>query len=66
MLSLHTNAAALSTQNSLASTNKALSSSMTKLGTGSPSSALPTPKIETKNAAKAAFLEQASYSRSET
>ncbi|MFN3730724.1 flagellin [Comamonas testosteroni] len=34
MLSLHTNAASLSTQNSLASTNKALSSSMTKLGTG--------------------------------
>lgn len=34
MLSLHTNAAALSTQNSLGSTNKALSSSMTKLGTG--------------------------------
>ncbi|GAB1386221.1 lateral flagellin LafA [Melaminivora sp.] len=34
MLSLHTNAAALSTQNSLASTNKALTSSMTKLGTG--------------------------------
>jgi len=36
MPSLHTNAAALSTQNSLASTNKALSSSMTKLGTDSP------------------------------
>ena len=34
MLSLHTNAASLSTQNSLGSTNKALSSSMTKLGTG--------------------------------
>lgn len=34
MLSLHTNAASLSTQNSLASTNKALGSSMTKLGTG--------------------------------
>lgn len=34
MLSLHTNAAALSTQNSLGNTNKALSSSMTKLGTG--------------------------------
>ena len=34
MLSLHTNAAALSTQNALGSTNKALSSSMTKLGTG--------------------------------
>jgi flagellin len=34
MLSLHTNAASLSTQNSLGSTNKALTSSMTKLGTG--------------------------------
>ena len=34
MLSLHTNAAALSTQNSLSSTQKALSSSMTRLGTG--------------------------------
>lgn len=34
MLSLHTNAASLSTQNSLASTNKALSTSMTRLGTG--------------------------------
>lgn len=34
MLSLHTNAASLSTQNSLGSTNLALSSSMTKLGTG--------------------------------
>lgn len=34
MLSLHTNAASLSTQNSLSSTNKALGSSMTKLGTG--------------------------------
>lgn len=34
MLSLHTNAASLSTQNSLGSTNKALSTSMTRLGTG--------------------------------
>jgi hypothetical protein len=34
MLSLHTNAAALSTQNSLGNTNKALSTSMTRLGTG--------------------------------
>ena len=34
MLSLHTNVASLSTQNSLGSTNKALTSSMTKLGTG--------------------------------
>ena len=34
MLSLHTNAASLSTQNSLGSVNKALGSSMTKLGTG--------------------------------
>lgn len=34
MLSLHTNAAALSTQNSLSSTQKALSTSMTRLGTG--------------------------------
>lgn len=34
MLSLHTNAAALSTQTSLASTQKALSTSMTRLGTG--------------------------------
>ncbi|WAC72427.1 flagellin [Roseateles sp. SL47] len=34
MLSLHTNAAALSTQNSLSSTQKSLSTSMTRLGTG--------------------------------
>ncbi|MDC6169506.1 flagellin N-terminal helical domain-containing protein [Paucibacter sp. XJ19-41] len=34
MLSLHTNAAALSTQGSLGSTQKALSTSMTRLGTG--------------------------------
>ncbi len=34
MLSLHTNAASLSTQGSLAKTNKALSTSMTRLGTG--------------------------------
>lgn len=34
MLSLHTNAASLSTQNSLGFTQKALSSSMTRLGTG--------------------------------
>lgn len=34
MLSLHTNAASLSTMNALGANNKALSSSMTKLGTG--------------------------------
>ena len=34
MLSLHTNAASLNTQNLLSSTQRALSSSMTKLGTG--------------------------------
>lgn len=34
MLSLHTNAAALSTQNALGSTQKALSTSMSRLGTG--------------------------------
>ena len=34
MLSLHTNAASLSTQNSLSNVNRNLSSSMTKLGTG--------------------------------
>ncbi|MDH0867283.1 flagellin, partial [Mitsuaria sp. GD03876] len=34
MLSLHTNAAALSTQNSLSSTQKSLATSMTRLGTG--------------------------------
>lgn len=34
MLSLHTNAAALSTQNALGGTQKALSNSMTRLGTG--------------------------------
>lgn len=34
MLSLHTNAASLSTQNSLGNVNRNLSSSMTKLGTG--------------------------------
>ena len=34
MLSLHTNAAAMSTQNSMTSTQKALTSSMTKLGSG--------------------------------
>lgn len=34
MLSLHTNAASLSTQNSLGATNKALGTSMTRLGTG--------------------------------
>jgi len=34
MLSLHTNAAALSAQNSVGSTQKSLSSSMTRLGTG--------------------------------
>lgn len=34
MLSLHTNAASLSTQNSVGNTQRSLSSSMTKLGTG--------------------------------
>ncbi|MFT3857239.1 MAG: flagellin [Aquabacterium sp.] len=34
MLSLHTNAASLSTQNSLGTTQRALSNSMTRLGTG--------------------------------
>lgn len=34
MLSLHTNAAALSTQNSLSSSQKSLATSMTRLGTG--------------------------------
>jgi flagellin len=34
MLSLHTNAASLSTQNSLSSTQKSLTTSMTRLGTG--------------------------------
>jgi Flagellin and related hook-associated proteins len=34
MLSLHTNAAALSSQNALAATQKALSTSLTRLGTG--------------------------------
>jgi flagellin len=34
MLSLHTNAAALSTQNSLSNSQRALSTSMTRLGTG--------------------------------
>lgn len=34
MLSLHTNAASLSTQNALSANNKGLTSSMTKLGTG--------------------------------
>ncbi|HEY1394776.1 flagellin [Roseateles sp.] len=34
MLSLHTNASALSTQNSLSSTQKSLATSMTRLGTG--------------------------------
>ncbi|MDE2400225.1 MAG: hypothetical protein KGL90_00980 [Burkholderiales bacterium] len=34
MLSLHTNVASLSTQNSLGSTQKALSTSMARLGSG--------------------------------
>ncbi|WP_456115300.1 flagellin N-terminal helical domain-containing protein, partial [Steroidobacter agaridevorans] len=34
MLSLHTNAAALSSQNSVGSTQKALTTSLTRLGTG--------------------------------
>ena len=34
MLSLHTNAASLSTQNALNANNRNLTSSMTKLGTG--------------------------------
>ncbi|MDB5998386.1 MAG: hypothetical protein JWP52_85, partial [Rhizobacter sp.] len=34
MLSLHTNTAALSTQNAVSNTQRALSASLTKLGTG--------------------------------
>ncbi|HLS80539.1 MAG TPA: flagellin, partial [Steroidobacter sp.] len=34
MLSLHTNAASLSSQNAVGNTNKALTTSLTRLGTG--------------------------------